>query len=147
MPPGSEGLLEVVSPRVGPGWIRTSDIAMIDSDGFLFHRGRADGAIMRGGFKILPESVERALMLHPAIADAAVVGIPDRRLGEVPAAAIRLRPGAPAPAAAVLEAHVRQHVLATHIPVRWLFCDELPRTPSLKPDRAAVRRLLVAHNS
>lgn len=141
LPAGAEGLLEVVSPRVGPEWIRTSDIAVIDSDGFLFHRGRADAAIIRGGFKILPDTVERALMLHPAIADAAVVGVADRRLGQVPAAAMRLKPGVEAPEIKALEAHLRGHLLATHIPVHWLFCADLPRTPSLKPDRMAVRRL------
>jgi long-chain acyl-CoA synthetase len=141
LPPGQEGLLEVISPRIGLEWIRTSDIAMIDEDGFLFHRGRADGAIMRGGFKILPESVERALMLHPAVSEAAVTGIADHRLGQVPAAAIRLKPDAPEPSIEELKGHLRQHVLATHIPTKWLFCKELPRTPSLKADRAAVRRL------
>lgn len=144
LPPGAEGLLEVISPRIGPDWIRTSDIAMIDEDGFLFHRGRADGAIMRGGFKILPESVERALMLHPAISEAAVTGISDHRLGQVPAAAIRLKPGSAAPGTDELEAHLRRHVLATHVPVKWLFCNDIPRTPSLKADRPALRRLLEA---
>lgn len=139
--PGSEGLLEVVSPRLGPDWIRTSDIAMIDRDGFLFHRGRADGAIMRGGFKVLPESVERALMLHPAIAEAAVTGVPDQRLGEIPGAAIRLKPGAATPSIDALKAHLREHVLSTHIPEKWLFFNDLPRTPSLKIDRPALRRL------
>ncbi|WP_238475369.1 class I adenylate-forming enzyme family protein [Sphingomonas cavernae] len=139
--PGAEGLLEVVSPRIGPEWIRTSDIALIDEDGFLFHRGRADGAIMRGGFKILPESVECALMLHPSISEAAVTGISDHRLGQVPAAAIRLKPGASAPRIEDLEGHLRKHLLATHIPVKWLFCEDLPRTPSLKADRPALQRL------
>ena len=54
LPPGREGILEVTVPRMGPEWIRTSDIAVIDEDGFLFHRGRADGAIMRGGFSSCP---------------------------------------------------------------------------------------------
>jgi acyl-coenzyme A synthetase/AMP-(fatty) acid ligase len=145
--PGEEGLLEVVSPRIGPEWIRTSDLAVIDADGFLFHRGRADGAIMRGGFKLLPESIERALMLHPAVSEAGVTGIPDRRLGQVPVAAIRLKPGAEQPAVPELEAHLREHVLATHIPVKWLFCEDLPRTPSLKADRPALRRLFEARQT
>lgn len=51
LPLGKEGLLEVASPRIGPDWIRTADVAVIDADGFLFHCGRADGAIIRGGFK------------------------------------------------------------------------------------------------
>lgn len=77
LPHGEEGLLEVVSPRIGPDWIRTADLAVIDADHFLFLRGRADGAIMRGGFKVLPETIERALALHPAVAEAGVVGVPD----------------------------------------------------------------------
>jgi len=141
LPPGQEGLLEVISPRVGPDWIRTSDIAMLDGDGFLFHRGRADGAIMRGGFKLLPETIERALLLHPDVSAAAVIGVADRRLGQVPAAAVQFKPGVAGASEADLEVHLRQHVPATHIPVRWCFVDELPRTPSFKVDRPALRSL------
>ena len=93
LPPGKEGLLEVISPRIGPNWIRTSDIVILDEDGFLFHKGRADGAIMRGGFKLLPDTIERALKLHNAVSAAGVTGVADKRLGQVPAAAIQLKPG------------------------------------------------------
>jgi long-chain acyl-CoA synthetase len=141
---GEEGLIEVVSPRLGPAWIRTADVAVLDADGFLFLSGRADGAIMRGGFKILPESVERALMLHPAVAEAAVAGIADRRLGQVPVALLRLKFGTPSPTKVSLDAHMRRHVLATHVPVNYLFIDEIPRTASLKVDRPAVGRLFDA---
>jgi len=141
LPPGGEGLLEVISPRIGTDWIRTSDIAVIDSDGFLFHRGRADGVIMRGGFKLLPETIERALLLHPAVAAAGVVGLPDKRLGQVPAAAIQLRPGTEPPTETALATHLRDHVYATHIPVAWRFVPKLPRTVSLKIDRLALRQL------
>lgn len=144
LPPGREGLLEVISPRVGPEWIRTSDIAMIDEDDFVFHRGRADGAITRGGFKLLPETIERALLLHPAVSAAAVIGVADRRLGQVPAAAVQFKPGVEPPTEADLEAHLRQHVPATHIPVRWRFVDELPRTPSFKVNRPVLRTLFDA---
>jgi long-chain acyl-CoA synthetase len=146
MPPGKEGVLEVISPRIGPQWIRTSDIAVIDADGFMFHRGRADGAIMRGGFKVLPETIERALLLHPALSVAGVVGISDRRLGQVPAAAIQLKPGVEPPTVAELESHLRNHVPATHIPVVWQLIDALPRTPTMKVDRPALRRLLEVDN-
>jgi long-chain acyl-CoA synthetase len=142
LPPGKEGILEVVSPRIGPDWIRTSDIALIDADGFMFHRGRADGAIMRGGFKLLPETIERALLLHDAISAAGVVGVADKRLGQVPAAAIQIKPEVARPSVAELEAHLREHIFATHIPVVWRFVDALPSTPSLKLDRPALRRLL-----
>jgi long-chain acyl-CoA synthetase len=141
--PGQEGILEVIVPRVGPDWIRTSDLALIDADGFLFHRGRVDGAIMRGGFKLLPETIERALLLHPSVSCAVVVGLPDARLGQVPAAAVQLRPSAPRATASELEQHLRDHVYATHIPVAWRFVEEFPRTASLKVDGLAVRRLFV----
>ena len=138
---GEEGLLEVISPKMGPNWIHTSDMGVLDEDGFLFLRGRADGAIMRGGFKIVPETIQEALLGHPAISAASVVGVPDRRLGQVPGAAIQLKPGAEAPSFAELETFLRQLVLATYIPVYWMYVDELPKTVSLKVDRPAVIKL------
>ncbi len=142
LPAGSEGLLEVISPRLDAKWIRTADLGMIDADGFLFLRGRSDGAIMRGAFKIIPELVERALMEHPAVAEAAVVGIADSRLGEVPAAAVRIKPNTAPPDQQLLEQHLRDRLLAPQIPAKWRFCKDLPRTPSHKIDRPAVRRML-----
>lgn len=139
--PDNEGVLEVISPRIGRDWIRTSDLAAIDADGFVFHRGRSDGAIMRGGFKLLPEAIERTLMLHPAVSAVAVIGVTESRLGQVPAAAIQLKPDAEPVDAAQLETHVRQHLPATHVPVHWRFVDALPRTPSFKIERPALRRL------
>ena len=138
---GAEGLLQVISPKMGPDWIHTSDLGVLDEDGFLFLRGRSDGAIMRGGFKILPETIQEALLGHPAVSAASVVGVPDRRLGQVPGAAIQLKPGAVAPDFAELEALLRQQVLATYIPVYWLIVDDLPKTVSLKVDRPAVVKL------
>lgn len=141
LPAGTMGLLEVVSPRMGPDWIRTSDIAYLDEDGFLFLCGRADGAIMRGGFKVLPETIEKVLLLHPAIAAAGVIGVSDHRLGQVPAAAIQLKAGADEPAVASLEKHLREHLAATHIPVKWKFVSELPRTASYKVHQPSLRKL------
>jgi long-chain acyl-CoA synthetase len=146
LPAGREGIVEVISPRVGPEWIRTSDIGILDEDGFLFHRGRADGAIVRGGFKLMPENIERALLLHAGISAAAVVGVPDPRLTQMPAAAIQLKPGVVQPTVAELEKHLRDHVPATHIPVLWRFVESLPTTPSFKVDRPAVRRLFADQN-
>jgi long-chain acyl-CoA synthetase len=139
--PGEEGILELISPRMGPEWIRTSDIAVIDHDGFLFHRGRADGAIMRGGFKVLPETIERALLLHPAISAAGVVGVDDPRVSQAPGAAIVLKPGMARPGLSDLEAHLRQHLPSTHIPVHWRFVETLPKNPSFKIDRPGLKRL------
>ncbi|MDG2005649.1 MAG: fatty acid--CoA ligase family protein [Novosphingobium sp.] len=139
--PGEEGLLEVRNAAIGPDWIHTSDLAVVDADGFLYLRGRADGAIIRGGFKLLPETIEQGLMEHKAVALAAVVGVSDHRLGQVPAAAIQLKSGHAKPGFDALEAHLRQHVPATHIPVHWRFVEDFARTPSLKIDRGALARL------
>ena len=141
LPPGREGILEVIAPRMGPNWIRTADVAVLDEDGFMFHRGRADGAIMRGGFKLLPETIERALLLHPAVSAAGVLGLSDHRLGQVPAAAVQFKPGLERPTISELEAHLRTYVLATHVPVHWRIVEELPKTPSFKIDRLALRPL------
>ncbi len=139
--PGQEGILEVIAPRIGPDWIRTTDLAVVDADEFLFHRGRADGAILRGGFKVLPEPIERALLLHPAVAEVMVVGLADTRLGQVPAAVVQLKRDALEPGIDELERHLRGHVYATHIPVAWRVVEELPRTASFKVDRRAARDL------
>jgi acyl-coenzyme A synthetase/AMP-(fatty) acid ligase len=142
LPPNTEGILEVMTPRSGlEGWVRTSDLALIDSDGFMWHKGRADGAIMRGGFKVIPDTIERALKLHPAISAAGVTAVKDKRLGQVPGAAIQLVPGAPKPTVAELEKHLRDNVEATHIPVHWKFVDALALTGMLKVDRAALQKM------
>ncbi len=135
------GRVEVVSPRMGHEWIVTSDLGRLDADGFLFLHGRADGAIMRGGFKIVPEVVEDVLRAHPAIAEVAVVAIPDPRLHEVPAALLVPSDPASPPEPAQLEAHVRAHLPAPYVPAAWTFVAALPRTVSFKTDRAAARAL------
>lgn len=145
--PGEVGVLEVVSPRMGDDWIVTSDLGLIDDDGFVFLRGRADGAIMRGGFKIVPELVEEALLKHPDIKAASVVGLPDDRLLEVPGAAIETRPGVAPPSDADLSEHIRQHLPSTHVPAAWLIVDELPRTVSFKVDRNAVKELFASQSA
>ena len=142
LPTGEEGVLEVMAPRMGDHWIRTSDQALIDSDGFVFIKGRADGAINRGGFKMLPDDIERILQLHPAVAAAAVAGVADPRLGEVPGAAIELDTREARPSVEELEAHVRQHLASTHVPAVWRFVDKLPYTNMMKVDRAALKQLL-----
>jgi long-chain acyl-CoA synthetase len=144
--PNQEGVVEVWAPRIGDRWLRTSDIGLIDEDEFFYHRGRADGAIVRGGFKLLPETIERALLEHDAVAAVGVVGIPDARLGEIPVAAVNLRKQHAGTSIAELERHLRLQLPATYIPARWKFVDELPFTPSMKTDRAAIRRLFADGN-
>jgi long-chain acyl-CoA synthetase len=135
--PSQEGVLEVMPVGMGDLWIATTDLAMIDQDGFLYHRGRLDGAIMRGGFKVLPEQIMEALMTHPAVRAAAVVGLPDPRVGAVPAALIEPHPGS-VPSAEELDAHLRKSLPAPAIPKHYRFTDALPRTMSLKPDLKAA---------
>mgnify|MGYP001018398621 CR=1 FL=1 len=136
--------MEVHCPAVRPDWVRTTDVVMIDEDGYVFHRGRFDGAIVRGGFKILPERVVDVLRQHPAVADASVVGLPDPRLGEVPVAAVELRDGVAPVDEAGLLAHVRAELPPTHVPTRIRIVDALPRTPSLKVSLVEVKRIFEA---
>lgn len=139
--PGEEGLLEVLCPAVRPDWVRTTDLVIIDADGYVFHRGRHDGAIVRGGFKILPERVVDALRTHPSVADAAVIGLADARLGEVPVAAVELVPDAPETDEALLMAYLREILPPTYLPTRLRIVPELPRTPSLKVSLPEISRL------
>ncbi len=115
---------------------------MIDEDDVTSHHNLSDDAIIRGGIELHPEAIERALLLHPALSAATVVGISDRRLGQVLAAALQLKADADLPTVADLEAHLRKHIPATHIPVVWQLLDELPRTSTRAVDRLALRRLL-----
>jgi acyl-coenzyme A synthetase/AMP-(fatty) acid ligase len=143
VPVGSEGLVEVSSTQLRGGeWVRTTDLGVIDEDGFLWIRGRADGAINRGGFKILPDEIEVVLRRHPDVHDAAVVGLPDARLGQVPAAAVEPKPGHRKPTPAELEAFAREHLVTYKVPAKIKVLDTLPRSPSMKPILPAVRELL-----
>jgi len=141
LPAGETGLLLVKIGALGPDYIRTTDLGALDDDGFLYIKGRVDGVIMRGGFKILPASVEAVLNGYPGVSGVSVVGIADARLGQVPVAALELQPGAPVPDVAALEAHTRAALPAPYIPVAFRIVDALPRTPSLKVDLRAVRAL------
>lgn len=142
LPPASVGLLEVKAGHVGDGgWLRTTDLAEIDADGFLYIRGRADDAIIRGGFKVLPGDVAKVFLKHPSVKDASVVGLKDERLGAVPVAAVELHQGAPRPTEDELLALARQHLVSYQIPVALKIVDSLPRTPSLKVSQPGVRAL------
>jgi acyl-coenzyme A synthetase/AMP-(fatty) acid ligase len=132
VPTGDQGVLEARIAAIGPDWIRTNDLAAIDADEFITLHGRADGAINRGGFKVLPETVRRVLVSHPAVGDAAVVGVPDARLGEVPFAAVEPIAGCPAPDPAELLDLVRDALPKHCVPVAVVVVAELPRNASLK---------------
>jgi acyl-coenzyme A synthetase/AMP-(fatty) acid ligase len=141
--PDEEGLLEVQARQMGDdaGWTRTTDVARIDADGFVWILGRADQAIIRGGFKIRPEDVRAALERDPRVRGAAVVSRDDARLGAVPVAAVELRPGAVPTSAEELLAAAADVLARYELPDDLRVVEQLPRTPSGKVDLAAVREL------
>jgi acyl-CoA synthetase (AMP-forming)/AMP-acid ligase II len=136
--PDQPGLLEVKPGQLGPSanWMRTTDVARIDADGFLWILGRADQAIIRGGFKVMPDDVRTALESHPAVRGAAVVGRRDDRLGETPVAMVELRDVTDA---AALAEFLRTRLARYEIPTDIAIVDQIPRTPSGKADLGAVR--------
>ena len=140
---GSEGLLELKGAQLANDmqWLRTTDRAVLDEDRFLWIRGRADNAIIRGGFKVHPDDVVKAINQHPAVRESAVVGVPDARLGEVPAAAIILKAGEAAPAPDALKAFLKGKLIAYQVPVHVRFVDDFPRTPSMKPSAPGLKAL------
>ena len=93
-------------PFVEPGWFRTDDVGVLEDSGALRVLGRVDDAISTGGLTVLPQLVEAALAAHPAIADCAVFGVPDERLGQRVCAAIIVAGWSTAPTVAELRAHV-----------------------------------------
>ena len=143
--PEEVGQVRVLSPQATAstpdGWVTTNDIGRMDTENFLWLLGRADDAINRGGFKIVPQSVESVLRQHPAIVEAAVTGIPDRRLGQVPVAAVTIRD---AIEMADLVEWAREHLPKYQVPVQFKIVEELPRTTSLKVTKEGVRALFAA---
>jgi long-chain acyl-CoA synthetase len=116
----------IASERVdADGFVDTGDLARIDADGFVWIEGRAGDVINRGGNKVFPEHVEEVLRLVPNVVDAAVAGVPDDRLGEVPVAYVVT---SAAVADAELVAICREHLAPYKVPVAFHRVDALPRS-------------------
>lgn len=147
LPTGRHGLLEARVQVIGPEWIRTTDLASVDADGFVTIHGRADGAINRGGFKVLPETVRAVLVSHPAVRDACVIGLPDTRLGQVPVAAVELRHSGGKPSEDDLKTLVRDALPSHHVPVAIVVVEQLPRNAALKVRPADVAALFETRRS
>jgi long-chain acyl-CoA synthetase len=114
------------------GWLRTGDVARIDEDGFIFIVDRVKDMVLRGGENVYCAEVEAALFEHPAVAECAVFGVPDDRLGEEVAVAIMLHPGSDADAE-MLRAHCAVSLAKYKIPrYIWLSNEPLPRNASGK---------------
>jgi acyl-CoA synthetase (AMP-forming)/AMP-acid ligase II len=149
--PGVSGEIWVRGPQVSgeylgrtanvspDGWLATNDGGRLDADGYLFVEGRLDDVIVRGGENLSPGEIEDVLLLHPAVADAAVIGLPDDEWGEaVVAVVVRAEGSAADPGD--LTAWVSQRLRSTRAPQRIEFRDELPYSETGK----LLRRVLKA---
>lgn len=113
------------------GWTKTGDLGYVDEDGDLIMAGRSKELIIRGGYNITPLEIETALHQHPAVQQAAVVGVPHEVLGEDIAAAVSLRPGVSATPDEII-AFCREHVADNKVPRTLVIMDELPLNPNGK---------------
>ena len=108
------------------GWFRTGDVGRVDDEGFVWVDGRLSDMVNRGGLKVFPAEVEEVLRLAPEVAEAAVVGVPDDRLGEVPWAFVVPAPGGDVDPT-TLERLCREHLAPYKVPVEFRAVDALPR--------------------
>ena len=156
LPPGEVGELWAKGPQIVKGywkrpeataetfvdgWLRTGDLARLDEEGFCYIVDRAKDMVIRGGENIYSSEVENVLYEHPAVTDAALVGIPHRTLGEEPAAVVHLAPGEHA-SEEELKAWVRERLAVFKTPVRILFVEEtLPRNANGKILKKELKKL------
>jgi acyl-CoA synthetase (AMP-forming)/AMP-acid ligase II len=153
LPPGESGEVVVRGPNLmrgylpeaanaeaflPGGWYRTGDIGWLEPEGWLHLTDRLKEMIKVAGFQVAPAEVEGVLLGHEAVSDCAVFGVADAARGQVPRAAVVLRPGAAASAEALID-RVKRQLASYKSPVRIDFVDEIPRTASGK----ALRRVLV----
>jgi len=124
------------------GWLHTGDLASMDERGYCRIEGRLKELIIRGGENIYPREIEQLLADHPAVADVAVVGVPDPVWGEQVAAFVRTAPGA-TPDEQELLGYVRAQLASHKAPRIWRFVDEFPLTASGKIQKFALRDQLV----
>ena len=119
------------------GWFVTGDIATVDEDGYYFIVDRKKDVIIRGGMNVYPREVEEVLFEHPAVAEAAVIGIAHDSMGEEIGAAVALKPGATA-TPEELSAFVKTRLAAYKYPRRVWIVDALPKGPTGKILRRSV---------
>ncbi len=120
------------------GWFRTGDLGARSADGYVTLRGRASDLVISGGFNIYPREIEEVLLEQPGVREAAVLGVPDERRGEVPVASFA---GEADPAA--LEAACRRQLASFKVPRAFVRVDALPRNAMGKVDKGRLREALV----
>jgi long-chain acyl-CoA synthetase len=136
---GYWGKPEATAEAIPDGWFRTGDLARADEDGYYFIVDRKKEMIIRGGYNVYPREIEEVLYEHPAVAEAAVVGLAHNDLGEEVGAAVALKPGATA-TPEELRDYVKQRVAAYKYPREVWLVEELPKGPTGKILRREVRR-------
>jgi long-chain acyl-CoA synthetase len=138
---------EATAETFHEGWVKTGDLARLDEEGFCFIIDRAKDMLIRGGENIYCIEVENVLYDHPAVMDAALVGIPHKTLGEEPGAVVTLKPGADA-TEKELRAFVAERLAAFKVPVKILFQrDVLPRNPQGKILKNELKKLFAAEEA
>ena len=153
MSPGQEGEVIIKGPQVmkgywkrpeataeviKDGWLYTGDIAVADEDGYFSIVGRKKDMILAGGYNIYPDEVDDVLIAHPAVLEAATIGVPDERRGETVKSFVVLKEGHTATAEELIE-YSRKELAAYKIPRQIEFRDELPKSTVLKILRRELR--------
>ena len=129
---------DATTAAIRDGWFHTGDAGYFDADGFLFIHDRVKDMIVSGGENIYPAEVENAVFGHPAVADVAVIGVPDEKWGEAVKAVVVRKPGAEV-SADDLMAYARTRIAGYKCPKSVDFVDALPRNPSGKILRRELR--------
>ena len=122
---------EATEESIKDGWFYSGDMAKVDEDGYFFIVDRKKELIIRGGYNVYPREIEEVLYEHPAIQEAAVIGVPDEALGEEVGAAVVLKKGEQL-SEDELRDHVKSEVAAYKYPRKIWFVDELPKGPTGK---------------
>jgi fatty-acyl-CoA synthase len=130
---------EATASTLVDGWICTGDAGYLDEDGYVYVHDRLKDMIIYAGENVYPAEIESVLCGHEAVAEAAVIGVPDERWGELVKAIVVLRPGKSARALQILQ-HARAHLADFKVPKSVDFVDALPRTPSGKIKKNELRR-------
>jgi len=159
--PGEDGELVIKGPQVmrgywnkpeetalvlRDGWLFTGDIARMDEDGYFYIVGRKKDMIIVSGYNVYPDEVDRVLVAHPAVLEAATIGVPDVKRGESVKSFIVLRPGMTATAEEIV-AYCRENLAAFKVPRAIEFRSELPKSPVLKILRRELREQELAKKS
>ena len=129
------------SDALRDGWLWTGDMGALDEDGFLTLKDRSKDVIISGGTNIYPREVEEALLTHPAVAEASVIGEPDPEWGENVVAVVVLEADAGADATA-LDAHCQDRIARFKRPKRYLFVSALPKNAYGKVLKTELRRMI-----